>query len=81
LDRSGISFIFFKKNIHSRHKWFIPDTNGAVSAGKNAINSVGNLISALYVIFHEASSMLSAALKVCEDVTAADDALAFLVSD
>jgi hypothetical protein len=64
---------------------FIPATAGAVSARKNAINSIGNLIITLYVTFHIISSMLSMALKVygdvnaANDVTAADDALAFLV--
>jgi hypothetical protein len=64
--RNEISFTFFKRN-------------GAVSAEKNAINWIGKLKVAPYVIFHALSSMLSAALKKCGDVTAADDALDFLV--
>ncbi len=67
------SALFFSKRI------FIPETDGAVSIGKNAINSVGKLIVAPYAVCHAVSSMWSAALKVRGDVTAADDALAFLV--
>jgi hypothetical protein len=67
------SALFFLKRI------FIPETDGAVSIGKNAINSVGKLIAAPYAVCHAIISMWSAALKVQGDVTAADDALAFLV--
>ena len=67
------SALFFSKRI------FIPETDGAVSIGKNAINLVGNLIVAPYAVCHAVSSMQSAALNAPGDVAAADDDLAFLV--
>jgi hypothetical protein len=74
LDRSGISFTFFERNIPSSKRWCCVSWEEP-----NLINWIWGLKVTPYVVFHAIISMLSMALKDCSDVTAADDALDFLV--